>query len=69
MSVSLFRKLFFNTLPILLFISLSSGCTNSGQGNGAALNDEPAAMVFGLYDECVWTEQDSKRFPKDDGCI
>lgn len=69
MSVSILRKLFFNALPALFFISLSSGCANRDWDNGAALNDEPVPMAFGIHDECTWTSQDSKRFPKDDGCI
>jgi hypothetical protein len=68
MSVSFIRKLTFNTLPIVLFISLSSGCANSDQGYGAVATDKPVPVTFGITDECVWTSQDSKQFPVE-GCI
>lgn len=68
MSVSFIRKVSFNTLPIVLFISLISGCANSDQDYGAVVNDKPVPVAFGVPDECVWTSQDSKQFPVE-GCI
>jgi hypothetical protein len=68
MSASFFRKSLFHTLPIFLFVSLSTGCANNDPGNGATLDDKPVSLAFGVIDECVWTSQDSRRLPVE-GCI